>query len=389
MKKVLVLWICLFLGFISFCQERLQIGDTLPDIQILSVVGSDIQVDAWRDQVVVIEFWATWCAPCLERFRELASIQERMGDDLKVIAITDEDDSRIKVFAENTQYPFYFGSLTKELRTLFPYLSVPHAIVVAPGGTIKAITSGENLSMEVLQQVLAGADINLPLKEEVAWDPLEDLFERDSMVSNVLEIRPGERTDIPQHSRTYQDGPFKNRRLTYVNFEVTSLYREALDISAYRMIDSDELGERYCVDLVVKHSESTKIKDILLDSLQHYFGWKIDIEERENTVWVISQAPDGHNLSEADTPTYIKKANGTRYERPGGTVAQFCAYLEGYGLAGKPVIDETGLGDQLFSIDFSFLPEKTETFFDTMRRLGLEVKNEKRTISFFKLTPGI
>ncbi|MEL7147447.1 MAG: DUF3738 domain-containing protein, partial [Bacteroidota bacterium] len=61
-------------------------------------------------------------------------------------------------------------------------------------------------------------------------------------------------------------------------------------------------------------------------------------------------------------------------------LADFAAYLEDFGIVGSAVVDETGL-DELYEIDFSFLPEDPQTFHDAIKKMGLKLKKEQREIA--------
>ena len=50
--------------------------------------GSDLTLDHYAGQIVVLNFWATWCAPCRKEMPHLSALQAEMGgDDLQVVTI--------------------------------------------------------------------------------------------------------------------------------------------------------------------------------------------------------------------------------------------------------------------------------------------------------------
>ncbi len=54
----------------------------------LAVDGSEMTLDAYEGQIVVLNFWATWCAPCRHEMPHLAALQEQVGgDDIQVVTI--------------------------------------------------------------------------------------------------------------------------------------------------------------------------------------------------------------------------------------------------------------------------------------------------------------
>ena len=48
---------------------------------------SDVSLSSFRGKVVYVDFWASWCEPCRKSFPWMSEIQQRFGNDLKVIAI--------------------------------------------------------------------------------------------------------------------------------------------------------------------------------------------------------------------------------------------------------------------------------------------------------------
>jgi thiol-disulfide isomerase/thioredoxin len=60
--------------------------------------GADVTLASFKGKVVVVNFWATWCAPCVKEMPTLNALQSQMGDKLKVIAISqDRDGAKVTV----------------------------------------------------------------------------------------------------------------------------------------------------------------------------------------------------------------------------------------------------------------------------------------------------
>ncbi len=59
--------------------------------------GADVTLASFKGKVVVVNFWATWCAPCVKEMPTLNALQSQMADKLKVIAISQDRDAKITV----------------------------------------------------------------------------------------------------------------------------------------------------------------------------------------------------------------------------------------------------------------------------------------------------
>ncbi len=57
----------------------------LPDVTFRTVDGDSVTLEAYRGQIVLLNFWATWCPPCLREIPELVRLHERLSDDGVVI----------------------------------------------------------------------------------------------------------------------------------------------------------------------------------------------------------------------------------------------------------------------------------------------------------------
>ena len=85
---------------ISLAEDRLVVGSKAPPIDIEHWLNKDPVKKFETGKVYVIEFWATWCGPCVGQMPHLGELQERHADDLVVISVGDEDPDLIDEFLE-------------------------------------------------------------------------------------------------------------------------------------------------------------------------------------------------------------------------------------------------------------------------------------------------
>jgi len=61
----------------------------LPDIEFFDGSGEAVKISQWKGRVVLINLWATWCAPCRKEMPALAELQARLGSkDFEVVAVS-------------------------------------------------------------------------------------------------------------------------------------------------------------------------------------------------------------------------------------------------------------------------------------------------------------
>ena len=132
-------------GFAEGLDAALTIGDPAPSIDVEVLKGDAIDIAAGRgEHVYVIEFWATWCPPCLESAPHLSNLQAKLGDKgLKVIGISDEDRKTVGPFIQKLGKKMEYTvaidpSRRSHRRYMQPFglTGIPHAFVVSKAGAL-------------------------------------------------------------------------------------------------------------------------------------------------------------------------------------------------------------------------------------------------------------
>ncbi len=71
------------------------VGETTPAFELTDMDGRRVQLSEYRGKVVVLNFWATWCPPCVEEMPSLNRFQETFGPrGVVVLAVSVDDDEQ-------------------------------------------------------------------------------------------------------------------------------------------------------------------------------------------------------------------------------------------------------------------------------------------------------
>jgi len=83
--------------------------DPAPEFKLQDLAGKELNLEASRGKVILLNFWATWCGPCREEIPELIALQARYKDRLQIIGLVVDDDDekgiRSVMESESINYP--------------------------------------------------------------------------------------------------------------------------------------------------------------------------------------------------------------------------------------------------------------------------------------------
>ncbi|MBX3442612.1 MAG: redoxin family protein [Planctomyces sp.] len=82
----------------SAAPAKLEIGSPAPPLAIASYFQGEPVHSFEPGKVHIVEFWATWCGPCLMSMPHIAELQQHYGDDLRVIGVTREEPAVVEAF---------------------------------------------------------------------------------------------------------------------------------------------------------------------------------------------------------------------------------------------------------------------------------------------------
>jgi thiol-disulfide isomerase/thioredoxin len=124
--------------------------------------GTKISLAAWKGQVVVVNVWATWCAPCRRELPALAALQERYRGKVVVLGLLQDNvtDQFAREFAKRAGIRYPVVRSTFDIEGRFPaVLVLPMTFVLDLAGRLVVTYAGEvdpdQLDLEV-RRLLGG-----------------------------------------------------------------------------------------------------------------------------------------------------------------------------------------------------------------------------------------
>lgn len=122
--------------------EDVVVGNTIPDFSLTSLEGKTVDKDSLRGEVVVLNFWASWCTPCMAEIPELKELAANSRARIVGIALDETGLETVKPFVEAHKINYTVAVGSQELFQQFNGVGIPYTLVLDPSQRIVKIYRG-------------------------------------------------------------------------------------------------------------------------------------------------------------------------------------------------------------------------------------------------------
>ena len=130
-----------------------------PDFTLQSVDGEPFRLSETNGKIRLIDFWATWCAPCREEVPMLNDLQADYGDQgLLILAITDEEAGVVQEFVREYGVEYLNLIGTEEISEAYGVLGLPAAYLLDAEGRLVKTFLGPKPRRVLVEQIEALLD---------------------------------------------------------------------------------------------------------------------------------------------------------------------------------------------------------------------------------------
>jgi len=132
-----------------------------PDFTLTDMQGASRTMDEWDGQVLLVDFWASWCIPCRHEMPLFNELREKYGDQgFEVLGIAADDVEKVEEFLKEVQvdFPVIYGDMfdvmdiSKEYGNSFGGL--PFSTFIDRDGNMRYVQKPGEMSYEEAEEVL-------------------------------------------------------------------------------------------------------------------------------------------------------------------------------------------------------------------------------------------
>lgn len=376
-------------------EAEAQIGFKVPNIAFKQLLN-DTQVHSnlydYAEELIILDFWATWCSPCIASFPKMSALQETFENKIKVIAVTDESTERIETFLKNKPQQFTVAiDNDKTINSYFTHVYIPHYVILDKNKVVKAIVDGNFITEENIKKLISGVEVSFEEKKEnIRFDPNKPLGTIDKPIvyqSTLLPYNP----DLRGMSNL---GSPTTNRLFMLNTTFTSMLQRAYQYSYNRTKEKLKYPEkhtfkpenRYSYEMIYPDYLYEQRLELTKNEIKALSGLSATIETQLTDVYVLQKIPNTKKIipissKQPDPNAFVRYGEGITLQ--GDPMERLRGYYEE--VIQFPVVDETGY-DNVYDIEIKWFEENPKQSFAELTKYGLELKKAKRPIDFLILS---
>ncbi len=436
LKYALMGLLCLIISYL-FCQplwassrvvvsndtlKPLEIGDQLPELilkEVLNHTSSSLDLSQYKGKLIILDFWASWCAPCLQMMPKSNDLQEKYKDQLQIIPVTYESKEKAlqsiqrieKAKSVDLDLPFVVNE--KVLHALFPHQALPHYVWISPEGKFLGYTALDGMTEENILEafetnssslisttkpVLAPFEVSEPFSLSDAPELKGRLISQFSMYSHI----PGLPSTI-NFQYLKSEGRIVAYNSALVNMYLFAYGRKIKDpIGHNRMIieskdkvllvnegeaepwDDWRADNTYNYERVIPLDKVDQANDIFIQDLDEIFDqYEVFVEPREIDVYALRIIDQTKAERLSDTLSSKSSAEvGVYGFRVSDKAMGYLTYYLGrfFGSAHPPVIDQTNYKENI-SLQLDADMNKLESVNSALANYGLSLVKDKATLT--------
>jgi thiol-disulfide isomerase/thioredoxin len=113
------------------------------DLKLIDAEGKTRSLEEFKGKVIFLNFWATWCPPCIAEMPSIDKLHEEMGDEVAFVLLSFDDDfEKAKAFNKRKGYDLPIYAPASNLPSMFQSSSLPTTYIIDANGNLALTHKG-------------------------------------------------------------------------------------------------------------------------------------------------------------------------------------------------------------------------------------------------------
>ena len=393
MQKLIFLSLLLF-SKVSLAQIKL--GDKAPNINITGWIQNQPKNTFLKDKFVVIDFWATWCAPCLASMSHMNTLVEENKVKNNLIFLAMSDEAKEKILPVLSRVSFKASVVTDTTHFTqdnFEVTSIPNCIIIDDKGFVRWTGNPIELTNDIIQDILAQKKLEIANNEKNTsgdfakqYDSLSHEYQRifnNDSIEEYFSLGPflvqGYGSKYSRNFTNYLRKVEIGVRLKDVISEQASLSSSQISLPA----DIDSIYISYCYKSEKRKKNEDVLHSILTaaslasnkkDSIQKVFLIETKDSNLLNKSFVKNEKAALGHLSVSDNGKFIAMSNNSIYSIISALQDRFNCPI---------ILKDSSLFDK--PLDMMLQTDDFATLKESMKLYGLNIKETQQYLPFLTI----
>ena len=263
--------------------------------------------NAFRGNIVIVDFWATWCGPCIAGLDKIAKFEKDFaGQPVRFLTVALDETPRVKQYFAEKGFALrtFVEGTDRKTSAAFGIHGIPAAAIIDRQGRLMAVTSGENVTAEVIRKLLNDEKVDLPPYERpnnLTWDQDEVLWQDGVQPEFLVVFKP---MKVSCGGLSYQPG---SNHISGDGCCVYPMIQAAWQTDEFASgLARQNARTAYRFGATVPKGRESELLPTLQDAIQRNFGLRIHWDNQERDALVLSRLPSPNlRESEAAEPHFM------------------------------------------------------------------------------------
>ena len=118
-----------------------QLSERLEKIKMTDLKGRPMSLHQFVGKPVFLNFWATWCRPCVSEMQSIEEVYQQFKNDVVFLAVSNEEPEKIRGFLDKNKFSFAFARL--DMAYIDAYIvTMPTTMLIDAAGNLVAEEEG-------------------------------------------------------------------------------------------------------------------------------------------------------------------------------------------------------------------------------------------------------